>query len=116
MVSDALRRLALAAEGAGELAGADVRAGSSEHPVCGDVVTVFVRVAAGAILDCRWQASGCPATVAVAAAARSAWLGAPLTAAAPLLHARLEQLGGLAAHERHAERLLLDALARVTTG
>jgi NifU-like protein involved in Fe-S cluster formation len=112
MVSEALRRLALAADGAGELAGADVRSASREHPVCGDVVTLFVRVRDGRFDDVRWLAHGCPATMAAAAAARGAWLGAAPAEAATRLRARLAQLGDLAAAERHAERLLLDALAQ----
>lgn len=101
-----------AAEGAGEIQGAGVRRGRAEHPVCGDVVQIDVRVDDGVITDVAWRASGCPACVAVAAAVPVAWRGAPFQHAPERLAARLQELGGLAVHERHAERLVLDALAR----
>jgi NifU-like protein involved in Fe-S cluster formation len=112
VVSDALRAVMLAADGAGTLAGDEVRRGRAEHPSCGDVVEVQVRIADAAIAELAWRASGCPACMAVAAAARVALRAAPLQAAPARLRARLEALGGLAPHERHAERLFLRALAQ----
>ena len=100
----------IAAEGAGELGGEGVGSGRASHPVCGDEVAVDVRLAGEVIEDLAWRASGCPACVAVAAAAPVALRGKFATSAAALLRARLDQLGGLGAHERHAERLFLDAL------
>lgn len=100
----------IAAEGSGELAGAGVTTGRASHPVCGDEVAVDVRLSDGVLEELAWRARGCPACVAVAAAAGQALRGAPAGEAAPLLRQRLDQLGGLAAHERHAERLFLDAL------
>jgi NifU-like protein involved in Fe-S cluster formation len=110
MVSPRLRALLLQNEGAGALAGAGVRTGQSEHPVCGDQVEVDVRVAGGVIEALRWRARGCPATQAVAAAAAGALLGCALDAAPQALRARLAELGDLAAHERHAEAMFLRAL------
>jgi NifU-like protein involved in Fe-S cluster formation len=111
MVSERLRAVMLRAAGAGELAGDGVSRGLAEHPVCGDRVQLTVRVASGRIEDLRWQANGCPAAMAVAALAADALRGAPLADAAVLLRRALDLHGGLAAHERHAEGLVLRALA-----
>jgi NifU-like protein involved in Fe-S cluster formation len=111
VVTERLRQVMLAAEGAGELAGVGVARGRAEHPVCGDVVRVDLRLRGGRIAALAWGARGCPACVAVAAAAPAALCGAPLAEAAPRLRRRLDELGGLAAHEQHAEQLLLRALA-----
>jgi NifU-like protein involved in Fe-S cluster formation len=112
VVSEALRAVMVAADGAGTLAGAGVRCGRAEHPICGDVVEVHVRANSGAIEALAWRASGCPACLAVAAAAPGALRGVPLPAAPARLRQRLAALGGLAPHERHAERLFLRALAQ----
>jgi NifU-like protein involved in Fe-S cluster formation len=112
MVGAALRSVMLAAEGAGELTAPGVGVGAAEHPVCGDQVEVFVQLRDGVIDDLRWRASGCPASMAVAAAARPALCGLAPAAAAPALRQRLAQLGDLSLHERHAERLFLSALQR----
>src|SRR5689334_13058107 len=107
MVAAALRTVMLAAPGRGSLAGSDVHTGSAEHPVCGDLVEVDVRVHDGQLLELAWRARGCPASTAVCAAA-AALAGGPVAALPGALAARLQSLGGLAAHERHAERLFLD--------
>ncbi|MBL8726894.1 MAG: iron-sulfur cluster assembly scaffold protein [Planctomycetes bacterium] len=111
MVSAPLRQLLLAAEGAGELAGDDVRRGAAEHPVCGDRVEVFVRTRGGRIDELRWRASGCPAAMAVTALAAKVLTGTAAPAAAATLHAAIDAHGGLAVHERHAEALVGRALA-----
>lgn len=103
----------LEAEGAGALDGAGVVAGDAEHPVCGDLVSVSLRLRApGVIEDLRWRAMGCPASLAVAAAAPAALRGAPVGEVAARLRQRLAALGDLAAHERHAERLFVAAVSR----
>jgi NifU-like protein involved in Fe-S cluster formation len=115
MVAAALRTVMLAAEGRGALEGSDVRTGSAEHPVCGDVVELDVRVQDGRLVAMAWRAKGCPASTAVCAAA-AALQGAQVDALPATLAARLQSLGGLAVHERHAERLFLDALASALAG
>ncbi|MEY4674430.1 MAG: NifU-like terminal domain [Planctomycetota bacterium] len=110
MAGEALRKLAIAAPGAGELTGPDVCCGSASHPVCGDQLEVTVRMAAGRVEAMRWRASACPATLAVAAASVDAVVGADATTLAAVVRARLASLGDLAPHERHAEQLLLRAM------
>lgn len=115
-MNDALRRVMLAREGAGTLASdAPIGRGRAEHPVCGDEVAVEIVLGEeepgrqAIVADLAWQAVGCPATLAVAAAAREALVGAPVSAAAERLRGRLDALGGLAAHEGHAEKMMLRA-------
>lgn len=112
MVTELLRRVMTEAEGAGELSGEGVRSGRAEHPVCGDEVALDVRWSGELIEEVAWRARGCPACLAVAAAAPAAWRGVSRGNAAAELRSRLEALGGLARHERHAEKLLLEALSR----
>lgn len=112
MVTDALRRVMLAADGAGELEGGDVVSASSEHPVCGDMIEVDLRLRDGLVADLAWRAHGCPATMAVAAAAREALHGCELRDAGARLRQRVADLGGLAATEQHALALFERALAQ----
>ena len=110
MVADRLRELLLRGDGAGELSGPGVRRGRAEHPVCGDLVELSVRVDGERISEVRWRASGCPAAMAVAALAANVLGGVPVADAASVLHAAIGEHGGLKAHERHAEALLARAL------
>lgn len=112
MVSDRLRQVMLRAEGMGEIVGSGVQRGRAEHPVCGDVIELHVRIAAERIDQLRWRAIGCPAAMAVTALAGEVLPGTAMSAAASTLQAALAAHGGLAAHERHAEGLLLRALAQ----
>lgn len=109
-MSEALRALLQQAPGAGELSGPDVRVGSASHPVCGDEVEVFLRVQRDTVTDFAWRARGCPACVAVAAAAKQALVGARLADASARLAQHVQGLGGLGTTERHALKLLDDAL------
>ncbi len=109
MVSDALRLVMLAGEGSGELAGEGISGGRAEHPVCGDVVALEVRLVQGRVEDLAWRASGCPACMAVSAAAFKALRGFSAAEAAKRLHDHLEELGGLKPFERHAENLVVRA-------
>ncbi len=116
MVGEALRQVMLRASGVGSLAGADVAVGRAAHPVCGDEVELSVRVVDAQLLDVRWRAAGCPATLAVAALAAESLVGVPVASAPARLRRALQDHGGLAAHERHAEGLLLRALAAAVGG
>ena len=65
MVGAGLRALLLRGEGVGELEGGAL--GCAEHPVCGDRMELSVRVQGGRVQAVRWRASGCPASMAMAA-------------------------------------------------
>ncbi len=112
MVTDALRQVMLAAEGAGELTGAGVCRGRSEHPVCGDVIELDLRLEHGRICELAWRAEGCPATMAVAALARRALHGQAVAEASQRLRHQLADLGGLDRTEQHAVALFERAVAQ----
>lgn len=114
MVSERLRAVMIEAAGAGELDGADVRRGAAAHPACGDRIELSVRCRDGVVAELRWLADGCPGALAVAALAARVLPGTEVAAAAARLHQALAEHGGLAAHERHAEGLLLRAFAAAT--
>ncbi len=118
MVTRELRELIREAPRAGALAAADgpFGTGRAEHGVCGDVVEIDVRITDGRIADLRWRAEGCPATLACTAAAGSALIGVAIDASGPALRAVLAARGGLGAHEHHAERIVLEALAAAAKG
>ena len=111
MVHARLRDVMLRAPGAGELAGERVQRGRAEHPVCGDQVELSVRIVGDRLAELRWLARGCPASMAVAALAGEVLPGVAVAEAPAILRTALAAHGGLAAHERHAEGLLLRALA-----
>ena len=110
MVTQALREVMLAADGAGRLTGDGVSTGSAEHPVCGDRIELDCRIEADTFVEIAWRAEGCPATMAVVAAAPAAWTGQPIAVAEDRLRQRLHALGGLAKTEAHALSMLLRAL------
>lgn len=116
MVAARLRDVMLRAVGAGSLAGEGVAVGAAEHPVCGDRIELSVRFVAGNVAELRWRAHGCPAAMAVAALAGATLPGAPVADVGARLAAALAAHGGRAAHERHAEALLLRAFAAAAGG
>ena len=111
MVAARLRELLIAGAGMGDLEGPDVRVGRAEHPVCGDSVQLSVRRAGDRIVEVKWRAAGCPASMATAALAAAALVNVPAAAAPVILREAIAAHGGLAAHERHAEGMVLRALA-----
>ncbi len=116
MVTPAMRELLATAEGSGELAGEDVYRGRAEHPVCGDVLEISVRFDGDVIREFAWRADGCPATLVVAVAAAVSLPGHQHSGASDALRQKLASLGDLAVHERHAEKMMLRALAEAVAG
>ncbi len=114
MVGPALREVLVRGEGSGECQGPGAANGRAEHPVCGDRVQLSVRTRDGRIVELRWQASGCPASMAVAALAAKVLPGVEVDKGPAVLRAALAAHGGLLTAERHAETLTLRALAQAT--
>lgn len=114
-MKDPLRQVMLAADGAGELATDSVATGIAEHPICGDLLELDFDVQGGIVRDLAWRAQGCPATVAVAAAARAALCGERFEQAEEIMRRRLAELGGLDDAESHALALFLRALRQAAT-
>lgn len=111
MVGTGLRELLLRGEGVGACDDPAARTGSAEHPVCGDVVQLSVCCRGERIEQVRWRANGCPASMAVAALAAKVLVAVPRADVPRLLRDAIAAHGGLAAHERHAEAMVLKALA-----
>lgn len=85
--------------------------GERSNPVCGDRMTVMVRVEDGRIAAVRWQTRGCPAAIATSSFA-SEWVqGWTLDAVRQLTREAIaEAMGGLPRDKVHCSVLAADAL------
>ena len=70
----------------GALADADSRA-DGHNPLCGDRLTVFVKVDSGRIVDIRFEGNGCAISMASASMMTQALEGRPVTDAARVFDA-----------------------------
>tara|TARA_R110002072_G_C7796066_1_gene521285 strand:+ start:200 stop:613 length:414 start_codon:yes stop_codon:yes gene_type:complete len=86
---------------------------SAENPVCGDELTLGLRVREGRIEDLGFRARGCSGSIASASVLCELALGQPLASAAAIDRPALEAaLGGLPQLKRHGADLAVDALRR----
>jgi len=114
MVGAGLRALLLRGDGVGELEGGAL--GCAEHPVCGDRMELSVRVQGGRVQAVRWRASGCPASMAMAALCSEVLVDVPVDAVEQVLVEGVAARGGLQRHEQHAQKMALRALADALGG
>ena len=85
--------------------------GRSENPVCGDITEVQLRVDGGKVVECRFQAYGCPGTVAAAAGLTELVDGENLESCRRVsVGTLLDSIGGLPAHKEHGAELAVAAL------
>jgi nitrogen fixation protein NifU and related proteins len=97
----------------GDLANADAEV-RLEHPVCGDIMTLAVKVADGRIGEIRFRTRGCVAAIAAGSCLTEMVAGRSLTEAGALQREQLvEALDGLPNASVHATHLAMDALAQV---
>jgi len=97
----------------GDLPGADAEV-RLEHPVCGDVMTLAVKLSGSRIGDVRFRTRGCVASIAAGSCLTELLAGRSLTEARALTRERLlEALGGLPEASVHATHLAMDALGEV---
>jgi len=108
MVAPGLRALLDRGEGVGEFDAGAV--GCAEHPVCGDRLQLSVLRDGDVVRGVRWRASGCPASMAVAALCAEVLVDVPVTQVERALRDGLAARGDLARHERHAEKMAQRAL------
>src|SRR5690242_17935821 len=93
------------------LADAEVRL---EHPVCGDIMTLAVKMAEGRIDQVRYRTRGCVASIAAGSCLTELIQGKSLAEASALEREHLlEALGGLPNASVHATHLAIDVLAQV---
>lgn len=90
--------------------------GADVNPVCGDVVTFFIKVGNGRITDAKYQVKGCVGSIAATSVMSELVQGVTLEDADHLTHQSvLDALGGLPTSKLHsaalAEAVLKKALA-----
>lgn len=96
----------------GELPDADAEV-RLEHPVCGDVMKLAIKVADGHIAQVRFRTRGCVASIAAGSCLTEMVQGKSLEDAAAVKREQLvEALGGLNNASMHASHLAVDTLAQ----
>ena len=97
----------------GDLAGADAEV-RLEHPVCGDIMKLAVKLSDGRIGEVRFRTRGCVAAIAAGSCLTEMIAGKSLSEAAALKREQLlAALGGLPNASVHATHLAMDALEQV---
>lgn len=85
-----------------------------EHPVCGDIMTLAVKLANGRIDEVRYRTRGCVAAIAAGSCLTEMIAGKSLVEASAIKREQLmEALDGLPNASVHATHLAMDALAQV---
>jgi nitrogen fixation NifU-like protein len=96
----------------GELPEADAEA-RLEHPVCGDVMKLALKVADGHVAQVRYRTRGCVASIAAGSCLTEMIQGKSLQEAGAVKREQLvEALGGLTSASMHASHLAIDTLAQ----
>ena len=97
----------------GELADADAEV-RLEHPVCGDIMKLAVKLSDGRIGEVRFRTRGCVAAIAAGSCLTEMIAGKSLSEAGALKPEQLlEVLGGLPNASVHATHLAMDALEQL---
>lgn len=95
----------------GEIPDAD-GVGSVGNPVCGDMMTFYIKVEDGRIADVKFKTFGCGAAIAVSSIVTEMALGKTLEEARNITKQQVaEQLGGLPPQKMHCSNLGTEALA-----
>ena len=85
-----------------------------EHPICGDIMSLAVKLAGGRIDQVRFRTRGCVASIAAGSCLTEMIQGkSPVEAASLQREQLLQALGGLPNASVHATHLAMDVLARV---
>ena len=94
----------------GEIKDAD-GVGTVGNPVCGDIMTIFIKVKDGRIADIKFKTYGCAAAIASSSIATEMIKGKKLEEAMKLTRDDVaNELGGLPAIKMHCSNLAADAL------
>jgi nitrogen fixation NifU-like protein len=97
----------------GDLPAADAEV-RLEHPVCGDIMKLAVKLSDGRIETVRFRTRGCVASIAASSCLTELIAGRSLAEAKALTREQLvEALGGLPEASVHATHLAMDALGQV---
>ena len=96
---------------AGDLSDADATV-EIENPVCGDVIRLSLKFAAGRIAEIKFKAKGCVPAMACGSALTGMVVGKTAEEARRLTREDLDRaVGGLPEASSHAAQLALDALS-----
>lgn len=86
--------------------------GEVGNPVCGDMMTFYIKVADGNLVDVKFQTFGCVAAIAVSDMVSEMAKGRKLEEAEKITRqAVAEALGGLPPNKMHCSNLGAEALA-----
>ncbi len=95
----------------GEIPDAD-GVGSVGNPICGDMMTFYIKVKDGRIEDVKFKTFGCGAAIAVSSIVTEMVKGKTLEEAKAITKQQIaEQLGGLPPQKMHCSNLGTEALA-----
>jgi nitrogen fixation protein NifU and related proteins len=96
----------------GELQDADGDA-RMEHPVCGDIMRIMIKVSDGHIAQIRFKSRGCVASIAAGSCLTEMVAGKPLALVRSISREQLvEAMGGLPSASVHASHLAIDVLGQ----
>lgn len=94
----------------GDLARPDARV-DVDNPVCGDRLTLAIRVEAGKVAEVAWRVLGCSGAIAAASAMSEMVEGRTVEEAAAIDRDAIDRaLGGLPALKRHGADLAAEGL------
>jgi nitrogen fixation protein NifU and related proteins len=97
----------------GDLAGADAEV-RLEHPVCGDIMKLAVKLSDGRVSEVRFRTRGCVAAIAAGSCLTEMMQGRAVVELKQLKREQLlVALGGLPNASEHATHLAMDALGQV---
>ncbi|MDR2860329.1 MAG: Fe-S cluster assembly scaffold protein NifU [Elusimicrobiota bacterium] len=96
----------------GEIKDAD-GIGEIGNPVCGDMMTFYIKVNDGKISDVKFKTFGCGAAIAVSSMVSEMAIGKTIDEALAITNAAVaKELGGLPPNKMHCSNLGADALHR----
>jgi len=94
----------------GEIPDAD-GVGTVGNPVCGDLMTIYIKVKDDRIMDIKFKTFGCGAAIATSSMTTELAKGKTLEEASKITRANVaESLDGLPAQKMHCSNLAADAL------
>lgn len=85
--------------------------GEVGNPVCGDMMTFYIKVKDNRLIDVKFQTFGCGAAIAVSSMVSEMAIGKTLEEALEITNDKIaEELGGLPKNKLHCSNLGADAL------
>ncbi len=116
LYSEKVKQLVAEMPGCGDLPDA-THSARAENPVCGDVTQLLLKVDRGVVIECRFQAVGCAAAIAAAAAIAELCRGRTSQECRAIsVDDVVEFLEGLPRHKRHGAELAIETVRRALEG